>query len=167
MSYLKEIIADKGITEKQLSEMSGVTHPTLWRLCNTDSFQYARKETQIKIANALNVTVREIIEGEEIMKKKVIETEVTKAAEHLSSVLRKYYKNPMHLHMTIFTRDAVGLRGETENKPDYYDVRVGDGADLEDRIVDKSALIAYGPDENGIEKIVNTIPYYKRGVQNE
>lgn len=164
MSYLKEIIKAKGLTEKQVAELSGITHPTLWRLCKENTYQFAQKNTQIKIADALGVTVREIIEGESIMKQKLVETEVTQAVEHLASVLRKNYKEPMHLHMTIFTRDAIGLRGETNNKPDYFDIRVGDGADLEDRIIDKSALIVRDADT---EKIVQTVPYYKRGRQNE
>ena len=158
MSYLKEILEAKGITMHDLAEMTGNAYSCITVMLKNDSYAFSHKKTQKKIADALGFTVNEIINGGESMKRKLIEAEVTRAAEHLTRLLRTYYPEPMHLHMTIFTKDADGL--------DYYDARVDDTTEElpENRIiVDKTALVKFGEDG----KILETIPYYKRGEKNE
>ena len=158
MSYLKEILEAKGITMHDLADMTGNAYSCITVMLKNDSYAFSHKKTQKKIADALGFTVNEIINGGESMKRKLIEAEVTRAAEHLTRLLRTYYPEPMHLHMTIFTKDADGL--------DYYDARVDDTTEElpENRIiVDKTALVKFGEDG----KILETIPYYKRGEKNE
>ena len=159
MSYLREIIEAKGLTRQEVAEQSGLAYSSIVVLLNRpDGFEFARKTTQKKLADALGFTVNEIINGGEDMKRKLIEAEVTRAAEHLTRLLRTYYPEPMHLHMTIFTKDADDL--------DYYDARVDDTTEElpENRIiVDKTAMVKFREDG----KILETIPYYKRGEKNE
>ena len=168
MSHLKEIMYARGVSLKDLALLADLTYPTVWGLIKDDRYEFAQKKTQQKIAAVLGVTVRDIIYGKDAekiteeekakVKKKIVEAEVIKATEHLLLVLRNYYPEPVHLHMTIFTKDADDL--------DYYDARVDDTTEElpENRIiVDKTAMVKFGEDG----KILETIPYYKRGEKNE
>ena len=162
MAHLNEIMYSRGLTAQDLARISGLTYQTIWRLLKNDGFEFAQKATQQKIAAVLGVTVRDIIYGKDAekiseeekakVKKKIVEAEVIKATEHLLLVLRNYYPEPMHLHMTIFTKET--------DDTDYYDARVANG-DCE-AIVYKTALVKVSDG-----KIVETIPYYKRGEKNE
>ena len=147
MSYLKEILEAKGITMHDLADISGVAYSNITVMLKNDSYAFSHKKTQKKIADALGFTPNEIINGGESMKKKLIEAEVIRATEHLARLLRTYYTDPMHCHITIFTRDDNGL--------DYYDARVDDGNDR--KIVDRAADIRIGEDG----KITEVIPYLK------
>ena len=147
MSYLKEILEAKGITMHDLAEMTGNAYSCITVMLKNDSYAFSHKKTQKKIADALGFTVSEIINGGESMKKKLIEAEVIRATEHLARLLRTYYTDPMHCHITIFTRDNNGL--------DYYDARVDDGN--EHKIVDRAADIRIGEDG----KITEVVPYLK------
>ena len=166
MSHLNEIMYSRGLTAQDLARISGLTYQTIWRLLKNDSFEFAQKATQQKIAAVLGVTVRDIIYGKDAqkiteeekaeVKKKIVEAEVIKATEHLLLVLRNYYPEPMHLHMTIFTKET--------DDTDYYDARVTDMNEYigESVLIDKSAFVKVSDG-----KIVETIPYYKRGEKNE
>ena len=164
MSHLKEIIYARGLTPDDLARLTGLTYPTIWRLLKNDCYETAHKKTQQKIASVLGVSVKDIIYGKDAkavtereraeVKRKIIETEVIKATEHLLLTLRNYYPDPMHLHISIFTKDS--------DNTDYYDARVTSGDDTEEVMVDKSALVSV---KDG--KITDTVPYYKRGRQNE
>ena len=147
MSYLKEILEAKGITMHDLAEMTGNAYSCITVMLKNDSYAFSHKKTQKKIADALGFTPNEIINGGEEMKKKLIEAEVIRATEHLARLLRTYYPDPMHCHITIFTRDNDDL--------DYYDVRVDDGNDR--KIVDHAADVRIGDDG----KIAEVIPYIK------
>ena len=181
MSHLKVIMNARGITPDELSRLTGLTYPTIWRLLKNDCFETAFKSTQQKIAAVLGVSVRDIIYGKdakaitekekEEMKNKIVETEVIKATKHLARVLRTYYPEPMYLNIAIFTRDKVAKCDEDncEGLPDYYDAKVAyDGTDeVGDTVFRTTAKAYYTSDKCGNEKIVKTAPYYKRGRQNE
>ena len=181
MSHLAEIMNARGITPDELSRLTGLTYPTIWRLLKNDCFDTAFKSTQQKIAAVLGVSVRDIIYGKdakaitekekEEMKNKIVETEVIKATEHLARVLRTYYPEPMHLHISIFTREVNAKIAEDncEGTPDYYSLRVApcDEDEIGEYIINHTARAYYTSDECGNEKIVQTVPYYKRGRQNE
>ena len=147
MSYLKEILEAKGITMHDLAEMTGNAYSCITVMLKNDSYAFSHKKTQKKIADALGFTPNEIINGGEEMKRKLIEAEVTRATEHLARLLRTYYPDPMHCHITIFTR--------YNNDLDYYDARVDDGNDR--KIVDRAADIRIGEDG----KITEVVPYLK------
>ena len=147
MSYLKEILEAKGITMHDLAEMTGNAYSCIIVMLKNDSYAFSHKKTQKKIADALGFTPNEIINGGEEMKRKLIEAEVIRATEHLARLLRTYYPDPMHCHVTIFTRD--------NNDLDYYDARVDDGN--EHKIVDRAADIRIGEDG----KIAEVVPYLK------
>lgn len=147
MSYLKAIVEAKGLTMHELADMSGLAYSSITVMLKTDNYEFAHKSTQKKLADVLGFTVNEIIHGGEEMKRKLIESEVIKATEHLTRLLRTYYPDPMHCHITIFTRD--------NNDLDYYDARVDDGNDR--KIVDRAADIRIGEDG----KIAEVIPYLK------
>ncbi len=147
MSYLKEILEAKGITMHDLAEMTGNAYSCITVMLKNDSYAFSHKKTQKKIADALGFTPNEIINGGEEMKRKLIEAEVIRATEHLARLLRTYYPDPMHCHITIFTRD--------NNDLDYYDVRVDDMEEEQEFLVDRSALIQYNEDG----KIAEVVPY--------
>ena len=166
MSHLNEIMYSRGLTAQDLARISGLTYQTIWRLLKNDGFEFAQKHTQQKIASVLGVTVRDIIYGKDAekiseeekakVKKKIVEAEVIKATEHLLLVLRNYYPEPMHLHISLFSNEADGL--------DYYDARVTDMNEEPDTnvLIGKTVLVKVSDG-----KIVETIPYYKRGEKNE
>ena len=147
MSYLKAIVEAKGLTMHELAEISGLAYSSITTMLRDDRYETTHKSTQKRLADALGFTINEIINGGEEMKRKLIEAEVIKATEHIARLLRTYYAEPMHCHITIFTRDNNGL--------DYYDARVDDGND--NKIVDKAADIRIGDDG----KIAEVIPYLK------
>ena len=147
MSYLKAIVEAKGLTMHELADMSGLAYSSITTMLRDDRYESTHKSTQKRLADALGFTINEIINGGEGMKKKLIEAEVIKATEHITRLLRTHYAEPMHCHITIFTRDNNGL--------DYYDARVDDGND--NKIVDKAADIRIGDDG----KIAEVVPYLK------
>ena len=56
---IREIRERKGVTQAQLSEMSGVTRATLWRLETSDDCE-ATTLTLSRIAHALDVPIRDL-----------------------------------------------------------------------------------------------------------
>ena len=56
---IREIRENKGITQAQLSDMSGITRATLWRLETSDDCE-AKTDTLSKIADALGVPLSEL-----------------------------------------------------------------------------------------------------------
>ena len=60
MAYrIRELRESKGLTQSELSEKSGVTRATLWRL-ETGEAEESTTKTLFKIADALGVDVREL-----------------------------------------------------------------------------------------------------------
>ena len=173
MSHLNEIMYSRGLTAQDLARISGLTYQTIWRLLKNDGFEFAQKATQQKIAAVLGVTVRDIIYGKDAekiseeekaeVKKKIVEAEVIKATEHLLLVLRNYYPEPMHLHISIFTRDVDSkLEGDNcEGEPDYYSMRIAtvEGTQIGETVIKKSARVYYASDREGNEKIIKTFPF--------
>lgn len=164
MSHLNEIIDAKGITKHQLADISGVSYTSITLIVKKDNYEYCTKETQKKIAKALGFTVNEIINGGEGMKRKLLETEVRKATEHLARLLRIYSADPMYLNLTVFTRDAEAktLEDNCEGLPDYYGIRCHEASDVEGIVptISESARVYY-TDSDGIEKIGKVFKYEK------
>ena len=164
MSNLSKIIYARGITPNDLATLTGLTYPTIWRLLKNDCYATAQKSTQQKIAAVLGVSVSELVKGGKRMKNKILEAEVRKAIEHLTTALHKYTDEPMYLSLAIFTKDKT-VRTETdpEGIPDYYTVRsyVADteqehtADDLfvpKETVIDESARVYYG--EEGIRQVI-------------
>ena len=63
MNTLKAITESRGITPVELSKMSGVCLTRVRDLIRDGTIGTAQKSTQLKIANALGLTVRELIGG--------------------------------------------------------------------------------------------------------
>jgi len=85
------------------------------------------------------------------MKKRVLYTEITKAAEDLAAALRKFSSSPMYCNVSIVTRDRI--QDETE-APDVYTLRVhkADASDpVGDMILAESGLI-YRTDDGKIAR---------------
>ena len=131
MNNLTAYMDARGITPKELSEKTGISINNIRRLMNTGNLESAYTYTKTAIAEALGVSVCDLVKGGENMKKKILETEVTKAAEHLAKVIREFSGEPMHLSLAIFTRDIeCKCDGDPNGLPDYYSVLVHD-ADTE------------------------------------
>lgn len=57
------------------------------------------------------------------MKRQILYTEITKAAEALAQALRKYSDASMYAAVSVVTRDSDRKNGDT---PDFYTLRVED-----------------------------------------
>lgn len=66
---IREIRETKGVSQLELSEKSGVTRATLWRLESEDGCE-ATTLTLTKIANALGVSVSELFLAEHAQRAK-------------------------------------------------------------------------------------------------
>lgn len=55
------------------------------------------------------------------MKRQILYTEITKAAEDLAQALRRYSDAPMYAAVSVVTRDSDRKNGDT---PDFYTLRV-------------------------------------------
>ena len=164
MNYLTELMNAREIDHITLAKMSGVSLSNLRRLTAEESAGYSYKKTQKRLAQALGVTVSELVKGGKRMKNKILEAEVRKAIEHLTAALHKYTDEPMYLSLAIFTKDKT-VRTETdpEGIPDYYTVR-SYVADTEqehtaddffipkETVIDESARVYYG--EDGIRQVI-------------
>lgn len=159
MNYLKEIMTVRNITPIELAELSGVSKNEIRRLMTGDRMSHARKDTQKLLADALNVTVRELVKGSEEMKEKIVYTEVKKAAEHLASTIRKYYPEQIYVDVVLFTHENPDAYDDEVGKDiDYYSIRVttaDSDSDVELPVVpfiSESGRIVYG--DEGIRKVV-------------
>ena len=159
MNYLKSIMEMRNITTVELSKLSGISSQEIRRLCEGDYMSHARKDTQKLLADALNVTVRELVKGSEEMKEKIVYTEVKKAAEHLASTIRKYYPEQIYVDVVLFTHENPDAYDDEVGKDiDYYSIRVttaDSDSDVELPVVpfiSESGRIVY--DDEGIRKVV-------------
>lgn len=55
---LKDVIKEKNVTSKQLSELLGISETSISRIIN--GTQTPKLETLLKIANVLNIDIREL-----------------------------------------------------------------------------------------------------------
>lgn len=150
MNYLIILMEEKGLTPKKLAELSGCNVGNIRRLMTLDTLEFAYKKTTERLAKALGVTPKELIEGGTRMKKKILETEIRKNAEALALALRKFADEPMYLRLCVFTLDNVA--DDSSSAPDYYDVvcHKCDDLDANEPVMSKAFLIYYG--EEGVEK---------------
>ena len=66
MKYrVKEIREEKGITQLELAEKSGVTRATIWKL-ETGESEVTTTKTLVSIAEALGVTVGELFSADSV-----------------------------------------------------------------------------------------------------
>ena len=161
MNYLAEYMNAKGITPTELSEMSGISANNIGLMMKREDISRSFNYTQRAIANALGITVSELVNGGDEMKNKILETEIRKHAEALSVALRKYTNEPLYLRLTLFTRD-VQVADDKEHVPDFCDLvcHVYDDMEEIDPIVSQAYLIHHG--EEGISK---TEPFpFEKGV---
>ena len=159
MNYLTAIMEARGITPKELAEKTGIAVNTIRNLMKSNRLDTAYTYTKTALAEALGVSVCDLVKGGENMRKKILETEVTKAAEHLAKVLRDFSGEPMYMNITVFSRDVeCKVDGDPDGLPDYYSIIVHD-ADTEydenpegyiPRSIElsKSGRIYYGDDGN-------------------
>ena len=161
MNYLAELMELRGLSQKEVQDMSGVYH--VGYLMRLDTLEFVRKPTIAKLAKALDVTPRELVKGGKKMKDKILQTKVTQAAETLAKALRDYNGDEMILRVTVFTRDPeCKEEGDPDGVPDFYSIVVHDAnVDYDtpiDTTLSASARIYY--DDEGIRKV---IPYYCEG----
>lgn len=161
MNYLAEYMNAKGITPTELSRLSGVSANNIGLMMKREDISRSFNYTQRAIANALGITVSELVNGGDEMKNKILETEIRKHAEALAVALRKYTDVPIYFHLSVMTRDNVTDEPDT---PDYYDFVVHeldeDFGEIKN-MTSKAYLIHYG--EEGITK---TVPFYSN-LKNE
>lgn len=156
MVYLNDYMKLQGMTRRALSEESGVSLPRIRAYVNEPELLItADWETRKAIADALGITVKELLHGKNL-KTEILKTEIRKAAEHLENELRKYSAEPMYLDLCIFTHDAEAKTEEDncEGLPDYYSIRCHEASDIEGIIptMSESARVYYG--EDGIRKVI-------------
>lgn len=170
MNTLKAITEARGITPVELSKMSGVCLTRVRDLIRDGTIGTAQKSTQLKIANALGLTVKELVGGGDKVKNKVIQAEIARATEHLARLLRNYSDKELYLHITLFTKDKECA--ETENDiPDYFSYRLANlvpedsDGDIAETICKQDGLIHY-TNVDGEEFIRSVVPY-KGGINNE
>lgn len=92
------------------------------------------------------------------MKNKILETELTSAAEHLALTLRNYSASPMSCNITIDTSPGKG-------KTDYYSVETCFYY-TDELVINIGARIYYDTDEHGIERIKKVDTFF-REVKND
>ena len=142
MSYLKEILKEKGITMQELADISGVAYSTITVMLKNDSYATSHRPIQKKIANALGFTVNEIINGGEEMKRKIAEAEIKRGVEHIINALNKYSADPMYLSLSIFTKDnTLKCDGDPDGIPDYYTLRAYASDTEYDESIDKDVFV--------------------------
>lgn len=156
MAYLNDYMELQGMTRRALSEKSGVSLPRIGAYVNEPELLItANCETRKAIADALGITVKELLHGKDF-KTKILKTEIRKAAEHLANELRKYSAEPMYLDLCIFTHDAEAKTEEDncEGLPDYYSIRCHEASDVEGIIptMSESARVYYG--EDGTRQVI-------------
>lgn len=82
------------------------------------------------------------------MKNKILETEITSAAEHLAQVLRSYSGRPMRCDLTIRTR---------EGEKDKYFIVAYYSDETDENALTEGGRIYY---EDGTDKIAKIEPFY-------
>jgi len=167
MAYINQYMELYGFTRKMLSEKSGVSPSLICRYVNEpELLDNADWDTRKRIAEALDITVHELIVGKDF-KSRVLHTEILKASEHLARLLRNYAKDPMYLNITIFTKDKEAKEPEDncEGLPDYYSIRCHEASDVEGIVptMSESSRVYYRTDEDGNELIDKVFPYYVSG----
>ena len=168
MNYLKAYTEAVGITPNKLSQLSGVTKERCRQLINEGTIGNAHRDTQKKIADALGVTVRDLVKGSSTMKNKLIEAEIKKATEHLARLLRNYSDSELYFHLTLFTKDTQCADDDMPGEvPDFYSYRLADLKEEEDgkTIMTDSGRIYYA-DVDGEEYIKKVMSYHE-GRKNE
>lgn len=60
---LKEILEEKGISQRELARMMGIRHPTINHLCS-DNVDRVYLRTLEQICEALNITVDQLVVSE-------------------------------------------------------------------------------------------------------
>lgn len=159
MNYLKAIMEMRNITTVELSKASGISPQEIRRLCEGDYMSHAYHDTKKRLADALNVSVNELVNGGDDMKEKIVYTEIKKAAEHLASVIHKYYPEQIYVDVVLFTHEnPEDYDDNPTNDLDYYSIRatMTDSKFNDDLPVvpflSESGRIYY--DDKGIRKVV-------------
>ena len=162
MNNLSLLMDLKHINAVRLSEMTGVAPSTIRRLMEGNNIATAFKETQKKLADALGVTVYDLVEGSESMKNLLLRSEIEKTTEHLAWLMRRTSGEQLYLSVTIFTRDNESkMEKDPEGVPDYYTFRVNvfnEDFEPDLPLMSESQRIYYSEDDFGIREV---IPFYK------
>ena len=159
MNYLKAIMEMRNTTAVELSKASGVSPHEIRRLMTGDYMLHARKDTQKRLADALNVTVRDLVNGSDETKEKIVYTEIKKAAENLASTIHRYYPEQVYVDVVLFTHEPSEDYSEIIGKDiDFYSIKATI-ADSDSRVhfpvvpfISESGCIVYGEDR--IDKVV-------------
>jgi transcriptional regulator with XRE-family HTH domain len=89
---IKEVMTAKGKSREQLANAVGVSKTTISNICSEKETSLPTIKLLVKIANALDVDIRELfVPTKEIQ---ITEAEVLKAKEHISSALAILNGNP-------------------------------------------------------------------------
>lgn len=167
MNYLKDLMDAKGITPIELAEMTGISVSNIRLMLNDNRYETAFKSTQMKIADALGVSVCDLVKGGKRMKDTILETEIKKATEHLARLLRNYSESELYLHVTIFTKDKECMDDDFKGEvPDYYSYRLNDlsvgEVDVGETLMTDSGRIYYAG-VDGQAYIKKVVPYHQKG----
>ena len=162
MNNLTLLMEVNRLNAVRLSEMSGVAVSTIRRLTEDNNIATAYKQTQKKLAEALGVSVHDLVGEGESMKNKILRSEIEKTTEYLASLMRRTTKEQLYLSVTIFTRDKESRSDEDpEGVPDFYSFRVNifnEDFEPDFPLMSESQRIYYSEDDVGIRKV---IPFYK------
>lgn len=173
MNYLKAIMEMRNVTAVELSELSGIAPKDIRRLCEGDKIVSAYKKTQKRLADALGVTVNELVNGSDEMKEKIVYTEIKKAAENLALIMRKYYPEQIYVNVSMFTHDNDRFETDPDSDHDYYSVTVTRWEEETESdmplvpIISESGRIFYSEDFDGEIKIREVKKYDTGAKQND
>ena len=163
MNYFKALLNAREITAIDFAKAVGMSVSNVRRLCEDENIRTCTKRTQKKVADGLGITIRELVEGGNSMKNKIMYAEINKAVERLCVLLRKTSSDPLFLDITIFSRDKVACDGD-EEIPDYYSFRVckaDEEFEADSPLVNESSRVYYS-DDDGEEKIRKVLPYCRK-----
>jgi len=164
MNNLKRIMDARGITPTELAAYTGMAPSNIRRLMEDDNITTAFAKTKRKIAEALDVSVKELVEGGESIENKILYSEIVKATENLASLMRRSTDKQLYLNITIFSRDDTSkCDGDPSGVPDYYNFRLNfaDEDFVPDVPIMSEASRVYYSEEDGKEGIRKVIPFHK------
>lgn len=167
MNDLKALLDARGITIIDFAKKTGLPVSNVRRLCTDENYKTCTKKTQQKLADGLGITIRELVEGGDPMKNKILYSEISKTVEKLCVLLRKTSPDPLFLDIAIFTRDKVVSDGK--EIPDYYSFRVckaDEEFEADAPLINESSRVFYSFDKEEGEKVHKIMPY-RREVREE
>lgn len=156
----------KGTTPIELSKQSGVSVNEIRRLCQDNKIASAYKYTQKSLADALGVTVKELVKGSVEMKEKILETEIRNATERLALTVRKFYPEQVYVNVSLFTHDDDTFESDPTDENDYYSITVTRTEKETESdmplvpIISESGRIFYSEDFDGELKIREVRKYH-------